>query len=73
MDGAIRSMKKFIALLLMSIGLSNVSVCSAENAKNDLGYNQSWPTPRYIWKDGKLLPNPELEKAKENAQEEERD
>lgn len=70
MDGVMRKMKKAVVVMLVSIGLSNACVCLAENAKNELGYNQPWPTPRFIWKDGKLLPNPELQHEDENQKEE---
>lgn len=37
------------------------------NPKNDLGWNTTQPAAHYVWKDGKLVPNPERDEKRNDG------
>lgn len=70
-------MSKKVSLVL-AIALAGIA-CGAQagnggsggngsgNPKNDLGYTSKEPVARYVWKEGKLVPNPDRTKTPDEA------
>ncbi|WP_143502083.1 hypothetical protein [Pseudomonas sp. Irchel 3E13] len=53
--------KKSLAIAIVTLVIAsgaNADGNGSGNPKNDLGYSTKAPAPHFLWKDGKLVPNP---------------